>query len=427
MSETKDHEWLDIHPLSSALSQTDREFIIAIGARHRLSFQQTRTLVETAVDLALWQEGPLPRLWDEQSGASRQGKSRTKAIVGNLLERVLEIRRSPTSYHDFDAKLSTLDKTVHVESLGNEQLLGRCPCPVSGEKTRCCNLMTLDAVRQCGFACSYCSIQSFYHEHEVLFAKNLRERLLEMKLPEGTWHIGTGQSSDSLMWGNAHGVLDAIASFARTHPDVVIELKTKSARTDWIGKPGLPKNVVATWSLNAPTIAEKEEHGAASVTSRLEAARRASEAGIPIGFHLHPMVHFSGWEDEYANLIERIVRMFDPSRVVMISLGTLTFTKEVLRQLRMSGRLSRILQMEMVESAGKFSYPKAVKQELFSHAYRSFPASWKGGRNPFFYLCMELPELWEPVLGRSYPDNASFEADMKRHYLATLGLDAAKG
>ena len=104
----------------------------------------------------------------------------------------------------------------------------------------------------------------------------------------------------------------------------------------------------------------------------------------------------------------------------MVSLGTLTFTREVLRQLRQSGQPSRILQMELSESAGKYSYPPTVKERMFSHAYESFPDSWKGEEGPFFYLCMELPELWEPVFGRSYPNNVAFEADMRRHYIQRL-------
>lgn len=184
----------------------------------------------------------------------------------------------------------------------------------------------------------------------------------------------------------------------------------------------MPSNMVATWSMNAPTIIEKEEHKSASLEKRLEAARRAADAGIMVGFHLHPMVYFSGWEEEYQRVVEAIVTLFSPDEVVMVSFGTLTFTKEVLRQLRQSGQPSRILQMELTESAGKYSYPTAIKQKLFSHAYASFPPSWKSESGPFFYLCMELPELWEPVLGRSYPDNASFENDMRRQYWKKLGI-----
>jgi spore photoproduct lyase len=82
--------------------------------------------------------------------------------------------------------------------------------------------------------------------------------------------------------------------------------------------------------------------------------------------------------------------------------------------------------MEMVETAGKFSYPVAVKQEMFSHIVQCFPSNWFKEGGPFFYLCMELPELWEPVLKRSYPDNASFEADMRKAYMGKIDQNRAR-
>jgi spore photoproduct lyase len=410
-------------PLASALNPSDREFLESMAAKHRITHQQMRILIEQAIDLSIWNQGPIASLWDEDAGSGKQGKARLKAIIGDLMEKISVLRREPTEYRDFHAKPTLSTKITHVETLQDNKLLGRCPCPVSGEKTRCCNLLTLDAVQQCAFACSYCSIQSFYHKNEIVFTGNLASRLEHLELPEATWHIGTGQSSDSLMWGNEHGILDALAGFARSHPSIVVELKTKSGRTDWIHKVKFPRNMIATWSLNAPTIIAKEEHKSASLEARLAAARKAADAGILVGFHLHPMVHFSGWQHEYRKVVETITNMFGKEEVVMVSFGTLTFTKEVLRQLRQSGRPSRILQMELVESAGKYSYPEEVKRNLFSHAYNCFPVEWKTMGGPFFYLCMELPQLWEPVLGRSYSDNASFEADMKAHYLRKVGID----
>lgn len=420
--DTSAHQ-LDIHPLAASLSAEDRTFILSIQERHPLSFQQMRAVIEHAVDLSLWRSGPLNRYWREDIAPNLNGKKRTKALLDHLNEAVGLLRKAPTDYSDFPVVAHEVAKVSQVVRSGNIRLLGRCPCPVSGEQTRCCNLLTLDMVQQCAFACSYCSIQSFYHAQEIHFASDIRQRLEDLELPDDAWHIGTGQSSDSLMWGDAHGILDALAMFARTHPTTVVELKTKSARTDWIGNPRFSGNVVATWSVNAPTITEKEEHGTAPVFKRLEAAARAAQAGIPVGFHFHPMVWFAGWEDEYRMVAERISSLFDPDQVVMISLGTLTFTKEVLRQLRSSGRQSRILQMELTECAGKYSYPVEVKEKLFSHVYRSFPLSWRDDEGPFFYLCMELPQLWEPTLGRSYADNNAFEADMRNHYYRTLHID----
>jgi spore photoproduct lyase len=381
-----------------------------------------RQLIEYAIDLRLWRQKPITELWDENSGAHLTAKPRFKAIMNNLSEKIDQLKQSPTDYTTLQEKPRLRSKVTHVEDLGDIQLLGRCPCPVSGEKTRCCNLHTLDVVQQCAFGCSYCSIQSFYHRDEIVFAANLAERLEHLELPDGIWHIGTGQSSDSLMWGNEHGILEALSQFATNHPHIVIELKTKSARTDWISSVKIPPNMVATWSLNAPTIIAHEEHKTASLDKRLAAARAASDAGIPVGFHLHPMIYFSGWENEYQAVIDKITTQFSVDEVVMISFGTLTFTKEALRELRLSGQPSRVLQMSLSEIAGKYSYPLSVKEQLFTHAYECFPASWKSEEGPFMYLCMEAPELWEPVFGRSYPDNATFEMAMKTAYLKKIGI-----
>ncbi len=78
---------------------------------------------------------------------------------------------------------------------------------------------------------------------------------------------------------------------------------------------------------------------------------------------------------------------------------------------------SKILQMPMVESDGKLSYPEATKLAMFTHAYRSL-APWH--ERVFFYLCMENQRLWRPVFGFEYGSNDEFEQAMKGGYLAKI-------
>ena len=196
-----------------------------------------------------------------------------------------------------------------------------------------------------------------------------------------------------------------------------MELKTKSARTDWIHS-GIPANIVSTWSVNAKTPALKEEHLAANPKARIEAAAKCAQAGHLVGFHIHPMVFFSGWENEYSDLVMSICDNIDPENAVMVGIGTLTFTKQNLRTLRQSGRPTRVTQMPLAPIAGKFSYDNETKRRMFRHVYSCFPQDWKD--KVFFYLCMEDPSLWEPCLGRSYACNADFEADMKKFYMAKI-------
>ena len=386
-----------------------------------LSFQQRRMLREEAMDLALWnlpgRDCDIRTIWPEEY--DRSSKNEVRRIFTRVMAHLSELRKSPVDYSTFnpDYDFRGRKPDINTDFLSPDRIMGRCPCPRDGEQTRCCNLKTLDAVQQCAFACAYCSIQSFYSQNEIRVLSDLKQHLDNMVLEEGTWHIGTGQSSDSLLLGDDYGTLTALKAFAEKHPDVIVELKTKSARTDWISM-DLPRNIVSTWSLNAETPAAKEEHLAATPEARIKAARACADAGHPVGFHIHPMVFFEGWEKEYKNLVMALCDNIDPENAVMVGIGTLTFTKQNLRALRESGRPTRVTQMPLSLIAGKFSYDPETKKKMFSYLYNCFPQDWKD--KVFFYLCMEDPSLWEPCLGRSYSCNADFEADMKRHYFAKL-------
>lgn len=405
------------HPLFANLPQEEQQYLTDLDSRYHFSFQQQRQLVQSCADLTMWKLGPL-KLWvDEQACSLKSGKKRTSMLVSDHLQRIQAERAKPTSYHDFFPNERTPDKYRSL-FVSSSTLMGRCPCPVEGEKTRCCNLKTLDVVQQCAFGCSYCSIQSFYNSHEIKVVQNLKQRLDDLVLDKDCWHIGTGQSSDSLLWGNDYGTLDALASLAERHPALIIELKTKSHRCDYLDL-NLPLNIVSTWSLNAPTIIEKEEHLSATLEQRLDAAKKSRDKGRIIGFHLHPLVYFEGWQEEYGTLVEQVTAAFKPEELMMFSLGTLTFTKAVLRNLRSNLHDTRVTDMDLTLSAGKYTYPLAVRQQMFSFVYNQFPDSWKQG-NPFFYLCMEDPSLWDPVFGYSYADDKHFELAMKTSYLDCL-------
>ncbi len=398
---------------------TQREIDEYIASIPYLSFQQRRILKEESQDLELWGEEHITDIMPTMEELAMMQKNQVRSAFNKAMEKIAQMRHMPTDYSTFNPNYDFNERKPDVvtDFKAPDRIMGSCPCPKDGELTRCCNLKTLDAVQQCGFACAYCSIQSFYSHNEIKVVSDLASYLERLKLEDDVWHIGTGQSSDSLLLGDDYGTLSALAKFAQRNPRTIIELKTKSARTNWLSL-GLPRNIVATWSVNAPTIVKKEEHLTSSLEARVEAARRSVEKDRLVGFHIHPMVHFKGWEDEYASLVELLCDRIDPTNVMMVGIGALTFTKQNLKALRESGRPTRVTQMELTPAAGKFSYPLETKRHMFSFVYSRFPKEWKD--KVFFYLCMEDPSLWKPCLGREYQNNAAFEADMKAHYLGKL-------
>ena len=386
---------------SSALFSLDEEF--------GLSHQQEKMLVEAARDLIMWQEEPIEH-WLELaktkvSSAAQPKQARDKIVKGTLAQ-IAELKSTQKSYEGqtFAPPKRSPQKIVVEQS--DRNLLG--DCPVYSEKLVCCQLKTLDVVQNCSFGCSYCTIQTFYGD-KVSFDGKLKEKLLktEASLDMTQFqHIGTGQSSDSLVWGNRENVLSDLCDFARRNPKVLLEFKTKSANVKHLLELDVPKNVVCSWSLNTTAIVENEEHFTASLDQRIGAARKAADGGIKVAFHFHPIVHYDGWKADYTELVEKVLGTFSTEEVLFVSFGSVTFIKPVIQKLREQGHHSKMLQMEMVpDPHGKLSYPDEVKVEIFEHMYGLFQP-WRN--KVFQYLCMERAYFWDEVFGWHYPTNDHF-------------------
>lgn len=414
-------EHIAAQTLYAALAPATREFVRDQAGRLRFTLQELRQVTEFANDLQMWGGARLEQVWPATATRPGDARQRKKQLLGELLRRREQLRRQP---NDYASRQQRLQLPVKAEvSVTRKAQLGLGFCPVASPKTRCCNLLTLDAVDNCGYACSYCSIQSFFTGNQVTFDSHFGEKLRQIPIdPQRIYHIGTGQSSDSLMWGNSNGVLDALIEFAADHPNVILELKSKSANVSHLLDSELPPNLICSWSLNPQRIIDNEEHGSASLPRRLDAAERLAAKGAVVGFHFHPMIHYRQWREDYAALFREVQQRFAPRQVAMVSLGTLTFIKPVMRKIREQGLRSQILKMPLVEADGKLSYPDDIKLELFSHAWESFSRQWR--EQVFFYLCMENQRLWQPLFGHSYASNEDLEEAMKASYMGKIAASA---
>ena len=394
----KDKVFLDLNEFS-------KQDIVDISDKYPFSFQDLRQLSIIATDLYMWNESGVRACIEEFENIQNKDLSRKEVIahVKNYWEglRGAKIKYEPVIKNEVERPKP---RKIQLSDQENE-VFGMCP--VASEKTVCCNLMTIDAVQGCSLGCSYCSIQTFYSDGKVSVDKNLAEKLANIPLdPNKNYHIGSGQSSDSLVIGNKEGVLDAQLKFARENPNIILEFKTKSNNISHLLKTDLPDNVFVCWSLNPQLFIDHEEHGTASLNQRLQAAKDLSRKGVLVGFHFHPIVYYEGYEDDYKNIVKKVMSMFKPSEVAMISMGTLTFIKPAINKLRSTGLKSKVLQIPMADAVGKSSYTKKIKKEIFSTVYNQFQP-WH--KDVFLYLCMEESSIWESVFGNYYKDNVEFE------------------
>ncbi len=398
--------------LLPVLASADGETVRRLATEYRFTFQELRQVAQAARDLEMWGEEPLAAWWSHlERTTGTNGRERKKVLIRTLDRQLRELASEAKDYPEEPLAGQSPRQVRLIESETPRQVFGRCAA--YSDKTVCCGLHTIDAVMGCAFRCSYCTIQTFYGDRAELVT-DLAGKLDAIELDPGRfYHIGTGQASDSLLWGNRHGMLDALCDFARRHPNVLLELKTKSDNVGDLLELELPGNLICSWSLNTDTVIRNEEHGTASLDRRLGAARTLADRGHRVAFHFHPMVYFRAWRREYGAVADRLTREFSPAEVAFLSMGSMTFIRPVARQIRRRGGETKVLQMAMNEDPhGKLTYSDEVKIDLYGSLYGRLRA-WHG--EVFCYLCMETATVWQAVLGRSYATNELFERDFARH------------
>jgi spore photoproduct lyase len=409
------------------LAPPDRDLAFRMERDFAFSFQQLKQLGEWLLDAAAWGEGAFRASLDADLSAPLPGHARQSGeyLFRRWQEAYAALAAKPKAYPSEAAGAPKEKLPAH--RFADKELKGRIfrLCPAASERAVCCNLKVLNIVDNCAMACSYCVLQNHYDEAVVAVPTNLKAKLAEVELnPAKRYRIGTGEYSDSLLWGNKNGILQDLCDFARAHPNAILELKTKSANIAWILENEIPANVCCSWSLNPPVIVANEEHKTASLDRRLEAARAVADKGVKVGFHFHPMMYFEGWEEAYRDLIARVTSMFRPEEALWISLGCVTLLKGFAQDFRLKYRHSKLLQMETETTPdGKITYAFAVREQLYRNALEAL-APWRG--QVFQYLCMEHKPMWDAVMGFAYTSMGEFDDAFNDSAFAKLALAGAQ-
>jgi spore photoproduct lyase len=311
-----------------------------------------------------------------------------------------------------------LDKeTLRLVSFPGEFLK---PCPGT-QGYLCCGYQILNIGTNCPLDCSYCILQAYFNQPSLRVFVNVEQELEEISEAlqnsgRGIHRIGTGEFTDSLALDPVMKWTQVLPPFVAEHENVVLEFKTKTVCIEGLLSSPHRNRIVVSWSLNSPSVAAGEEHGAPPIRRRLEAARTCQREGYTLGFHFDPLIEHPSWQDEYARTIDLLDRFIDPSEVIWISLGCLRYMPPLKKVIRRRFPKTRILDGEFVPGLdGKMRYIKPLRIEMYRFLKEKL-AQW--GIESGVYLCMESGDVWHQALGWSpessealseYLDNRSRE------------------
>ncbi len=170
------------------------------------------------------------------------------------------------------------------------------------------------------------------------------------------------------------GCLGPIIEYFGTLRDRYVIIHTKSWNVEWMLDLPHNGNTIIVWSLAADTQSREIEPVCGTTEERIEAARKAQEAGYRIRYKLKPIVPVRGWREEASAMIDMI---FARTRPDLISLCVFMWhtVDDMKRKLPVE-----LLDPEMLAAAEEAAippsetmtapYPEDVRAEIYEHHFR---------------------------------------------------------
>jgi len=310
--------------------------------------------------------------------------------------------------------------TLHLLSYKGEFLK---PCPGTREYI-CCGYQILNVATNCPLDCSYCILQSYFNQPNLRIFINLEEKvegILQIidENPDKIFRVGTGEFTDSLAIDHIARWTDLLLPLFTKRKNAVLELKTKATQIDRLLGSKYRDRIIVSWSMNSPFIVTHEEHRAASLKKRLEAARRCQSEGFVLGFHFDPLIPHPNWKDEYLRTIELMDKYVDPKGIIWISLGSFRFMPGLKPIIRRRHPGSCVLDGEFITGLdGKMRYFKPIRIALYKFMRENLE---KWHQNLGLYLCMESDDVWQKSLGWSPRNSIGLRSYLDRRVVEIFG------
>lgn len=263
----------------------------------------------------------------------------------------------------------------------------------------------------CPYQCSYCYLQGTFRGRVDPVVYSNREKLLE-ELEEwltqpGELRLNAGELEDSLaLDGRIPLVDDLVPRFAAQTRHKLL-LVSKSTNIHNLLKHDPKGQVIVGFSVNAPEVWQRFEHGTPHPMHRAEAAARVKEAGYYLTLRLDPMIPIDGWEEAYARFIDAVCAVVQPDQW---TIGSLRYFPTLPHWTRRVGRDDAIYEFGQERSPedGRKRVSLQTRARMYQIAFERIQRSQPDAT---IRLCKETTELYD-VLGLK-PDGCCYSAAVR--------------
>ncbi len=231
------------------------------------------------------------------------------------------------------------------------------------------------SIMNCIYDCEYCYLQGMYSSANIVVFVTIEDIFSEIDSLLKTLRQKNSAHTPTLYLCNSYDTdllaLDRIVplsghwlDFASRRPEMLMEMRTKSAGTAWITRTRPVPNAIIAWTMTPDPVARTFEPHAPPLSARLKAAQRAISAGWRVRLCIDPMLFVKDWDIHYSRLIDDIFRRLDPEQVDSVSIGVFRMGKDLLKRARKARPDSGLLYYPFENIRGVCSYPPEISSAM---------------------------------------------------------------
>jgi spore photoproduct lyase len=215
----------------------------------------------------------------------------------------------------------------------------------------------------CMAHCHYCYLQTtlgakpyiriYVNTDDIMDAA---QKYIDERIPELT-RFEAACTSDPVGLEHISGSLQELITFMADQDYGRLRFVTKFHHVDPLLTLRHNGHTRIRFSVNADYVIKNFEPATSSFMERIEAAGRVAKAGYPLGFIIAPIIWFEGWQDGYAQLVEKLksILPIEAASSLTFELIQHRFTKTAKRVIELRYPKSKL---EMDEAKRKYKWGK---------------------------------------------------------------------
>jgi len=256
----------------------------------------------------------------------------------------------------------------------------------------------------CPYYCTYCYLAYVYRKfspfikinvnYETMF-KQIRKPL---KASQGSVCFNMGEMLDSLALDHITNLTKILVPFFADFKNAYLMLLTKSNNIDNLISIEPNKQTIVSWSLNTQKMIDSFEPGTANLDERINSASLCQKHGYQIRFRIDPGIIYPGWQDDYADIIKKVISKTVPQNITLGMLRLLPGHFSLIKQSYGNrGRSLCDFPLTVPASDGKLRFQPDLRIQFYAFlidTFRSFDKNLSIG------LCRETPDVCSALKNR---------------------------